>query len=144
MDGRCLSAIGLQIGDHAHDFVPGARLPPLATQRADPGAHGIPADHAHERLVDHDRPARRSGVRGMQAAAGHNRGAKRVVKAGSDGGHRQGALVQIAVQASRRRTVLLDFDRHELRLHTREPVTERHVRHTRLLTQPPRQFLVGQ
>ena len=131
-----------QIGDHADDLVPGSRLALAASlERADACAHGIPAHHAHERLVDHDGPVRRPSVSGMQAAAGHDPGAERVVIAGTDSRHRESALV-IAVQASRRCTVLLHFHRHPLRGHRRQAIAVRHVRHTRLLTQPARELFV--
>ena len=111
-----------QIGDHADDLVPGPQLALAASlERANACAHGIPAHHAHERLVDHDGPVRRPGVSGMQAAAGHDPGAERLVIAGTDSRHRESALV-VAVQASRRCTVLLHFQRHPLRGHRRQAI----------------------
>ena len=131
-----------QIGDHADDLVPGPRLALAAPlERSDSCAHGIPAHHAHERLVDHDGPVRRPSVSGMQGAAGHDPGAERVVIAGTDSSHRESAL-EIALQASRRCTVLLHFQRHPLRGHRRQAIAVRHVRHTRLLTQPARELFV--
>ena len=81
-----------QIRDHADDLVPRPRLAPPAVapplEHADPNPHRIPAHHAHERLVDDDRPVRRPGVSGMQAAAGHDR-ARRTRR---DSRHRQPPL----------------------------------------------------
>ena len=136
------SSPGVQIGDHADDLVPGSRLALAASlDRADPCAHGIPADLAHERLVHHDGPVRRPGVSGLQAAAGHDPGAERLVIAGTDSRHRESALV-IAVEASRWCAVLLHFQRHPVRLRPELAIGERHVGHTRLLTQPARELFV--
>ena len=77
----------------------------------------------------------------MQTAASHDLGAERVVIAGTDRSHRESAFV-IAVQASRRRTVLLHFQRHPVRGHRRQTIAVRHVRHARLLTQPARERFV--
>jgi hypothetical protein len=63
------------------------------------------------------------------------------VIAGTDSRHRESALV-IAAQADRRCTVLLHFERHPLRLHRRQAIGERHVRHARLLAQPARKLFV--
>ena len=132
-----------QIGDHADDLVPGSQLALAASlERANVCAHGIPAHQAHERLVDQDGRVRRPGVSGLQAAAGHDPGAERVVIAGTDSHHRESALV-IALQASRRCTVLLHFQRHPVRVHRRQAIAVGHVRHTRLLTQPARELFVG-
>ena len=109
----------------------------------DPCADGIPADLAHERLVHQDGPVRRPGVGGLQAAAGHDAGAERLVIAGTDGRHRESALV-VALEASRlvRRPAAISSATQSGCVPSRRS-RERHVGHTGLLTQPARERFVG-
>ena len=129
-------------GDHTDDLEPRPRLALTASrERADPCAHGIRADLAHERLVDHSRPVRRPGIRRLQATAGYDPGVERLVIAGTDRQHPESAFV-VAMEASRWCAALLHFERYPVRLRSQHTIGEHHVGHTRLLTQPARELFV--